>query len=288
MERPRLLDFMASDGPGRLGLCSTDVAGCAAAVNSATQRLLFAREVGDSGWVGSWAEMNFTVTQDDPFITTPREVSRIESINVCTFPIPLQNQFFEYLRFGFGRFPKTTCNSRTACAPLQAYDRGKFPLFTDVSGTDKIIRAYLTDSADEGKRVLIGYKDSNNVPVRTLDGTVQVDGEFLTLTAPFVDTSFDVSVVTGIQKDVTLGRVTFYQVDTVTAESTLLGFMEPGETTASYRRYYVGGLPRSCCNPPSNGNEVQVTALVQLTYVPVVATTDYLNIPNVEAIINEA
>lgn len=288
MDRPRLIDFMASSGPGDIGLCSTDVAGCAAAVNSSTQNLLFAKEVGDSGWVGTWSEMNFTVLQSDPYITTPRDVARIQSIDICTCPVPIQNQFYEYLRWGFGRFPKAHCSAPNQCPPMITYDRGKFPLFKDVLGTDKKIRVYMTDVADAGKRVLIGYKDSNGVPVRTLNGVVQVDGEFITLEGPFVDTTFDVSVVTGIQKDVTLGRVTFYQVDTVTAEQTLLGFMEPGETTASYRRYFLGGLPKSCCNLPNpTVDEVQVTALVQLAYVPVSVVTDYLVIPNIEAIINE-
>ncbi len=303
MERPTLSTFMASEGPGALGICSTDTAGCAAVVNSATQRLMFAREVGDSGFVGSWSEIAFNLTQADPHITTPYDVARIEALDMCTFPVPVQNSFYSYLLFGFGRFPKRNCtgvsgttSSRRNCAPIVAYDRGRFPLFRDVVGTGQKIRVYLTDPADAGKRVLIGYKDSNGVPVRTLNGTVQVDGEFLTLVAPFVDTTFEVfpgpSGVSGIQKDVTLGRVTFYQVDTTTAEQTQLSFMEPGETTASYKRYFVGGLPRNCCNlPPGSAtdpNTVQLTALVQHCYVPVSVTTDYLCLPSVEAIIHEA
>ncbi len=297
------MDFMASEGPQALGICSADTAGCAAVVNSATQRLMFARETGDSGWTGSWSEIAFTLTQADPHISTPRDVARIEVLDLCTFPVPIQNEFYSYLRYGWGRFPKRNCtgttgttSSRRNCAPIVAYDRGRFPLFKDVLGTQQKLRVYLTDSADAGKRVLIGYKDSNGVPVRTLNGTVQVDGEFLTLTAPFVDTTFEVlpgpNGVTGIQKDVTLGRVTIYQVDTVTAEQVLLGFMEPGETTASYKRYYVGGLPRTCCPvPPGTGtapDEVQVSALVQHCYIPVSVSTDYLCLPSIEAIIHEA
>jgi hypothetical protein len=171
---------------------------------------------------------------------------------------------------------------------MQAYDRGTFPTFKDVVGSDKKLRFYLTDPGDELKRVLVQYKDANGVPVRALDGTVQVDGEFLSLVPPFVDTTNIVSVVTGIQKDVTLGRVTIYEVDTVTADQRLIGFMEPGETSAAYRRYYVGGLPRTCCNPPTvTSNTVQVTAMCKLEFVPVSVVTDYLQIPNVEALIQE-
>jgi hypothetical protein len=64
--------------------------------------------------------------------------------------------------------------------------------------------------------------------------------------------------------------------------------MQPGETTAAYRRYYVGGLPKNCCNlPDSTSTTVQVTALCQLAFVPVAVPTDWLVIPSLEAVINE-
>lgn len=287
MLRPRLMDFMASRGPGLLGLCATDVAGCAAVVNAATERLLYAKEVGDSGWVGTWSEIQFTTSQEDPFITTPFDVARIQSLNLCTFPIPLENEFFSYLRFGFGRWPKSTCTNNR-CAPLIAYDRGKWSTFSDVIPPDKKVRVVLTDTGDEGKRVLLQSLDGNDQPRYSLDGTIQVTGDFLTLLPPFVDSPAVVNKVTGIMKDVTLGPVSFYELDTVALTQRLILTMQPGETTASYRRYYVGGLPRNCCNvPDSTETEVQVTALCQLAFVPVAVPTDWLVIPSVEALINE-
>jgi len=278
---------MASEGPQALGICATDVAGCAAVCNSSTQRLLYAREVGDSGWAGTWAEIAFDVTQADPFITPPFNVARIQALDLCTLPVPVSNQFYEYLRFGWGRWPKATCQ-QNRCSPLRAYDRGKFPLFSDVVPPDKKIRVYLSDSGDEGKRVLLQSLDGNNQPRYSLDGTVQVLGDFLTLTAPFVDSPAVVNKVTGIQKDLTLGPVSFYEVDTTTGAQRLVLTMQPGEATAAYRRCFVGGVPRSCCNPPSiTAGTVQITALVQLAFVPVAVTTDWLVIPSLEAVINE-
>ncbi len=170
-------------------------------------------------------------------------------------------------------------------------DRGTFPTFTDIITENKKLRFYLTDTGDVDKRVLAQYKDSNDVPVRTLDGTVPVLGEMLTLISPFVDSTFEVwpvRGVTGLQKDVTLGRVLVYSVDTVTAEETLISYMEPGETSAALRRYYVSGLPINCCNlPQTTSTTVQVTALVKLEYTPVAVVTDYLLIPNIEALTHE-
>lgn len=292
MQLPTVADALASRLPQLIGKCASDVAGVCAYINSATMRLLYAREVGDTSWWGSWRELALTISQEQPNITLPFEVARIINLDVCTFPVAVQNGFFEYLRYGAGRWPKSTCvGGRTPCSPLTAFDRGTFPTFTDIITENKKLRFYLTDSGDVGKRVLAQYKDSNDIPVRTLDGTVQVLGEFLTLVAPFVDSTFEVwptRGILGIQKDVTLGRVSIYEVDTVTAEETLISFMEPGETTASLRRYYVSGLPRNCCNvTDSTSTDVQVTAMVKLEYVPVSVVTDYLLVPNIEALIHE-
>src|SRR6266853_3503353 len=279
MERPRLMDWMASRGPGLLGICSTDTAGCAAIVNSCTQRLLFAKEVSDNGWIGSWASIAFELTQTDPFLTTPYDVSRIISLDVCTFPVPIRNQFFEYMIFGFGRLPKSAC-ATDRCAQLQALDRGKFPTFSDIVPPHKKVRVRLTDPADVGKRVLLQSKDANGQVRYSLDGTVQVTGDFLELIAPFVDSPDFVSQILGVQKDITLGPVSFYELDTVAATERLILTMQPGETTGSYRRYYVSGLPTSCCStPPVTPGIVQLTALCQLTYVPVSVVTDWLIIP---------
>lgn len=288
MERPRLLEFMASRGPGLLGLCSTDTAGCAAVVNAVTQRLLFAKEVSDNGWIGSWAEINFSASQEDPFIVMPYDVARPIAVDVCTFPVPIRNQFFEYAQFGFGRVPKASCPSNN-CGPVATYDRGKFPTFSDIVPPTKKVRVYISDDGDVGKRVLLQSKDANGQIRYSLDGTIQVTGDYLELAAPFVDSPDVVSQVIGVQKDITLGVVSFYELDTVTGDQRLILTMQPGETTASYRRYYLGNLPKNCCNlPESTSTTVQLTAICQLTYVPVSVTTDWLIVPNVEALIQEA
>src|SRR6185436_6041744 len=249
-------------GPQALGLCATDVAGCAAAVNASSERLLYAREVGDSGWIGTWAELQLVASQDEPFITMPFDVARIEQLNLCTFPIPVQNQFYEFLRFGFGRWPKSVCGSRH-CAPLAAYDRGKFPLFSDVVPPNKKIRIYMSDPDDELKQVLLQSLDGNDQIRYSLDGTVQITGDLMTLVPPFVDSPDIVNKVIGIQKEITLGALRFYEVDTITADQRLVLTMQPGETTASYRRYFVGGIPKSCCanSEATSATEIQLTAI---------------------------
>src|SRR6266705_3127720 len=120
--RLRLYDVRNSPAARAVGLCQGNIAEIATDVNQIQERLLYCREAGDEGWWGSWAEMQFVIDSCKPFIITPREVARIEVMAICSHPIQVRNQFYEYLTFGNGRMPKTPpwCD----CASFtQAYAR---------------------------------------------------------------------------------------------------------------------------------------------------------------------
>ena len=288
MNRNRLIDFRLSRGPQSIGLCQSDIMGCAQSVNAATQRLLLARESGDTGWWGTWARMVFNVAKTDPFITLPREVARLINVDLCRTPIAVQNEFYEFLQFGIGlqepRTPIGRCRNMDCVVP-EAFDRGSFPSFIDLD-ENRILRAYITDNADIGSRVLVQGTDTSDNQIISLDGTSNVLGIFLDLTTPFAD-SPTLNSLTGIQKSVTTGPVRFYQVDPDTGDEELILTMEPSEQVASYRRYFLAGLPRNCCDPASDTATTQVTAMAKLEFVPVSVDTDYLLIGNIEALIAE-
>ncbi len=286
MQRLRLHDCQNSRLPGLVGLCQADLPNIANYVNSAQRRLLLCREAGNDGWWGTFAEMAFNVNPHNPYITLPREVARIMYQNWCDFYVPIQNQFFEYLTFGNGRLPKRFQTGR--CFIPQTYSRNNVVLFTDLSTPPQYIRARITEQSDEGKRTLIQGTDSNDMRVYSQSGVSRANGVFVTFEMPFVTTDLMWNTISGIQKDVTDGQVNYYQVDPNTGDEVLLLTMEPGETTASYRRYYLNNMPCDCCPPPSNSGQVQVTAIVKLDLIPVVYDTDYCLIQNLEAIINEA
>lgn len=286
--RTRLLDFKISRGPTAVGMCNGDTASAAAIVNAATQRILFAKEMNDSGPWGAWAEVAFNISRDQPVATMGREIARIEAMDICKHPIPIQNQFFEYLRFGFGRRP----NHWTRCGPMQAYDRGTVPTFCSIE-PNRIIRVYPGDPGDVDKRTLVQGLDNNSQKVYSLDNEVLVDGLFVALQLPFVDVALNGATmlwqkITGIQKDETLAPVTYFQVDPDTGEQSEIAKLEPSEVVSNYRRYYIENLPRNCCNPTDpTSTTVQVTALAKLEFIPVKNDTDYLLIGNMEALINE-
>lgn len=286
MNRTRLIDFRLSRGPQSIGVCQSDIAGCAQNCNAAIQRLLLAREGGDTGWWGTWARMVFNVDKDEPHITLPRDVARIINMDICREPVFVQNEFYEFLEYGVGlQNPDIPANCRNRCTPLETFDRGIYPTFTDIDEGSKL-RVYSTDNRDIGKRVLVQGLDTNNNPLISLDGGDDVLGVYVVLSSPasFVD-SPSLNKVTGIQKDVTAGPVRFYEV--VGGTETLVLTMEPSEQVAGYRRYFLSGLPKNCCDSNGDTETVQVTALAKLEFVPVRVDTDYLLIGNIEALIAE-
>jgi hypothetical protein len=288
MPRLRLYDVRLSRLPELVGKCQADITAVANYVNSAQRRLLLCREAGDEGWWGTWAEVAFNlVSRNNPYITCPREIARLEKLDVCGRPMWIQNQFYEYLDFGNGRMPKRHGDSDCF---RQAYTRNNVVTFTDQSIAPCKIRIYASDPADVGSasRVLLQGLDQNGNPVYTTDNLNQVTGEFVTLQSPFADSLFSWNQINGIQKDQTIGNVQIFQVDAITGNQTLLLTMEPSEKVAGYRRYYLHNLPASCCHVPTNVVPVQVTAIAKLELVPVQVDTDYLLFQNLEAIIEEA
>jgi hypothetical protein len=218
-------------------------------------------------------------------------VARVEAFTVCDRPVSVQNQFYEYLQFGNGRLPRSWPSRLCGFGERSAYARNNVPTFTDLSNAPQIIRIFTTDPADVAsrRRILLQGTDNNGVVITSLDGSVQVQGQWVQFESPFASAPMQFNTITGIQKDVTNGQIQVFQVDPTSGEQVLLLTMEPGETTASYRRYYLNALPPNCCRDGSGTSEsfANITALVKLELIPVVVDTDYCLIQNLEALIEE-
>jgi len=285
-QRIRLYDPRVSRFPRVLGLCQDNVLEIANYANSIQETLLFDKAAGDEGWQGTWAEVAFNVSQTSPFVTLPREIARLEAIVVCDHPVPLNNQFFEYLDFGNGRMSTTRCDLPNQ---LAVYARNNAITFTDFTNPPQYLRAYMTNASDVGKRVFFSGTDSNDQTIYSQDNLVIVSGIFLALDSPYVTSTLTFNSLTAIQKDITSGQVQIYQVDPTTGDEVLLLTMQPGETVASYRRYYFSDLPCSCCPVPATGpGTVQVKAIAKMEPVPVMVDTDFLILSSREAFIEEA
>lgn len=310
-QRIRLRDYRLSDGPRMIGVAQGDIVGCASAVNAAQERLRFDVAFGDEGPPGSWAEVAISVPRDNPYITCPRGVASLAAIDVCGHPIPLKNQFSEYLEFGTGRLPKTGRWGELGrrWGQTSGHTRNYAATFSDLSGGPQQIMVIAENNEDCVPNPLTGavprvlvQGTCNGMPVTTLDGPNTVQGEFVTITQPYVLTNNNFDQLTGIQKDVTIGNIQIWQSDPWWGSAEILSVMEPTETTGWYRRYYINGLPPGCCRynracklpglifppppcpRPSRQDFVEVTALARLELIPATVDSDYLLIQSVEAL----
>ena len=271
--------FRASRIPGVIGICASDTPSLLSYCNEAQSKLI--KSGGDTGWWGSWVRMLFNVTSADPYITTPRAVARLINIDLCCTPIRIQNEFYEMLEFGIGLQTPNVPGSRTLlkCATNEAYDRGSFPTMVDIPAGNTI-RAFLTDPADKNKRLFFSGTDANNNPIYTIDNGKQVNGFFLSLDTPFVDSVYSLNTITNILKDTTLGPVRIYGVAPVTGTQTLLASFSPGEHNPQFRRYFIGHLSSSALSR-------QVTGMAKLEFIPGTGDTDCLTIGNLDALKEE-
>lgn len=284
MPRLRLLDFAKSSGPAAVGICSGDTDAVAALAFECEERLITCVEAGEAGWWGSWAEMIFSVSREDPYVTTPFNVARIESLAVCRRPIQIQNQFFETMQYGIGpQRPDRNCRQQP-----QVYQRNDTPTFSDIVPPGKSVRVF-TSASDAGKRTLIGCLDANGDIVYSQDGINNVTGIYVEFAAPFAQVPFEISKVTSIQKDATNDPVHFYEVDLSSGALRLILTMQPEETTANYHRFYFAGLPRNCCPDTNNpSTNVTVTGIVKFELIKATTLSDWLLIQSLQALIEEA
>lgn len=284
--RVRVAGYAESVG-SPLGICVNDIPALTALVNEATESLLFDPVAPEEGWWGTWGRFSFNVNKANPFITLPRGLARVIVMDVCRRPTKVQNGFYEFLDYGVGLQPRS-CGQSQCDTLRQAYDREFVVTLGKLASDPPTIRVFPVDPRDVNKTVILQGKDQNGNTIYSTDPVTgeSILGEALTLNLPFVDSLnlFSGGQLDGIEKDITLGPVTFQQVDS-TGASSPLSSMEPSETSAAYRRYFINGLPCNCCDI-QNG-QVQVTAMCKLEFVPVMSDPDYLLIPNIPALIQE-
>jgi hypothetical protein len=282
-----------SDLPTAVGLCKDNAPEIYRIANRAERNLLNCKEVGEDGWIGTFAEIAFTMNRCIPDVVLPREVCRLEMIDVCGRPIALQNQFYEYLRYGNGRMGSPDFHRGTRrFLPTTAYMRNNAVTQVELFPAPQILSVYVTNPVDVGKRILLQGTDQGGMPIFTQDVLNGVTGQFVTFSLPFATAPQQFSQLTGIQKDITEGQVQLFQVDPVTGAQVLLLTMEPSETTAWYRRYHLSPLPWNCCNgqppiPPA-ASVVNLTAIAMLEHIDVRVDTDYFLIQELEALTLEA
>ena len=288
MQRPTFSTLLNSSFPEKIGHCAEDISVVAAAANEVQERLIYDPMAPDEGWHGSTIRMRFNVTVSGRTATiiTPNDIARVIVLDICKVPRQLRNGFYEFLQFGTGLKPP-------GCDPwvdqvTQAFARDNVPTLAPFpSSAPQTIWIFPGSPSDVGKRVIVQGADKNGKTVLALDSTTgaAVLGEQIALQFPFAVSAHQYQTITGILKDVTVAPITIFAIDSVTGVTTALSSMEPHETSAAYRQYFLNGLPANCCNTPSG--VVQIDVQAKLDFVPVTSPRDYLSIPNIPALIEE-
>ena len=215
-------------------------------------------------------------------VVFPRFVGRIRKLNVCRTPTPIQNQWYEF----FDHVGWCHNQSRWCGSPLSMTAGEQVPVFQDVMGDNRVIRAYPLLKADVGKTLRIFGLDSNGMVLRTknLDGTWS-DGVVITLAAPYGSTSVYVRRIDRVLKDKTQGEVFVYAYYAAEDKLENIATYEPGETNPSLTKYHLNA---SCCGSSTAsgtcGDIKSIIALVKLRYVPVEFDNDVVLIENLDAL----
>lgn len=269
-------DARNSDIPLIADLCPTDPR-VASLVNKA-QRMIIRR----GKWWGLYQKIRICLT-DTGCVTWPRQVAAIENIAVDDVPVTVRNEWYEFLGNGPGLVPRRSgsscsCSEDLCWGTLEMYDRGTAPTFNDIRPPNKKLRLYPGRASDVGKRVLVKGHDTNGAAIQSDEAGEYIEGFYMTLALPYVDSSMELNDITSIQKPQTDAPVLAFELDTANGIQRQIGAYEWDELVPNYRRsflYSMGGT--SSCRRT-------VTAMAKLEFVDAVRDTDILMVGNMDAI----
>lgn len=212
-------------------------------------------------------------------VVWPRFCGNVLALNFSGHPSPVKNNWYEFLPVSqcdlgvMGSFPYVNGNF----GPITTSDAGFSPVFNPIKcGHPTYVQIYPGTRADVGKKTTIYGVDHNGLVVRTKVNGVWQEGETVTMALPYTQTATIFREITRISKDVTQGVARYYQFTPIGPYTYDLVWLDPGETNPMYR---TSRLPpgRACCLK-------SIQALVKLEFIPVVADTDLVQIPNLDAL----
>lgn len=220
-------------------------------------------------------------------VVWPREVGSIRRMNFCNQAVPVMNDWYSYLPWDGQRWnyssPSWFGTTYWPMCGQRALVTGGFrsPVFQDLLGDGRELRAYIETPLDVGKKLTIFGTDNGNQPLTQKGLGSWNAGAEMTLQNPYTTLKVSgsnvlVRNISRVVKEVTNGRVRLYAFNTATSILEEVATYEPSEVNPFFLRQNVN---TSCCS----GSE-GVLALVKLQFIPVVSDTDYVPIDNLDAL----
>lgn len=225
----------------------------------------------------------------DGAVTWPRGVRTILGINYNGQPIPISNQWYQFMQpdsyySGWARdyrrnnwFGNTSVETRNLnCC------------FNPIRAEGFSLRVFITQPTDAGKTITFYGTDVNGQPIfsQRSDGTIQ-PGVQVTMASPTVDTPVVIRHVDRVVKDETDGDVLVYQYNV--AGGFMLDFARYQATECSPT--YITTVLRGACNnfrqQPNGANDGCVRcveSLVAMEFVPFKFDDDLVQIDTEDAI----
>lgn len=277
-----LLDTRNSPGIKRvLGKCSGGQA-AVDLINEATRRLL---RRGD--WIETVVPVFLCVYNG--CLVMPRYVLEVRELNLCNREIPVRNGWWEFLSWNQNYPANWNAWIGSWCGQSGGLNaQGMSPVFQDIQGEGRTVRAYPRCLADIGKTMRIFGMDNNGQPLITKNVTTGeiTQGALLTIANPFGSTSTFVRSIDYIVRDQTTCIVDVYAYNATTNLLEELAHYQPTETTPTYSRYKLNvawPYGASTCSSPCNGRK-GVVAMVKLRFVEAEQDYDLVMVPNVDAL----
>lgn len=240
-------------------------------LNEATQRLMIR---GD--WKGVVVPIYVCVRRG--CLVFPRYVGQVRKAKLCGDATPVNNMWYRYMSNA-----EYSCCTGTNGIENNLNSLGYSPVFDDVQGDDRTIRAYPDCVDDVGAVIKIFGIDDDGQTLRTNNGDgTWSEGVSITLAVPYGSTSVNVRRIDRIIKPETQGKVRLYAYDTVNDVLEPIGEYEPSETLPEYAKYSLRGP--GCCTTTTCGDLKALSALVKLKFIPVKTGTDLVLIDNIAAL----
>jgi len=267
-----LLEARQSSLSSIAGAC-TNSAQFRSLVNEATQLLM---RRGD--WPGLIVPIHVCIKRG--CVVFPRYVGNVRKVNLCNRPVPIRN-FYESMLERKDYWCGLNGPNRWIWNESRITANGKTPVYSDIMGEGRLLRAYISVQADVGKTVTIFGEDNNGQTIRhkNADGTWS-DGVILNLAMPFASTDFYVRRIDRVLKDETNSDVRLYAYDATKHVLEDVSILEPSETNPSLARYQF----KNFCNENSCGTSRSIVALIKLAFVPARVDADLVLIENLEAL----
>jgi hypothetical protein len=256
-------------------------------LNEAVERLL---NRGD--WSGTVVPIMTCVLQG--CVVWPRYVGSVRRINVCNTPVSTQNVWTQFLQYespnwqdsgrwwgsnAWGAYAGAAIPTAGAGQGAFMMDQTRSPVFQDIQGDGRLVRAYPQYQADIGKTIRIFGTDNNGQTLRTkqIDGTWR-DGWVITLASPYGSTSDYVRKIDRVILDEMQGDVRVYAYNATTTLLEPIANYEPGDVNPAFERYRLD-LRQCGCDCVKS-----VIALVKLKFIPARYDNDLVLIENLPAV----